>query len=537
MRSPVARSGFLMMVLVVLGVSGCGRAKTEDAYVTLLYGDEFLLGVRVLGKSIRDTGSTKDMVVLVSDGVSEYAKKLLDADGWIVQHISLLANPNHVRPKRFWGVYTKLKIFNMTDYRKVVYLDADTIVVKSIEDLFKCGKFCANLKHSERLNSGVMVVEPSESTFRDMMSQVNSLYSYTGGDQGFLNSYYSDFPNAHVFEPNLSSDAMNSRPVPEMQRLSTLYNADVGLYMLANKWMVKEEELRVIHYTLGPLKPWDWWTAWLLKPVDVWQNVRKQLGESLPGTGGGRDPHDQLLVKTLCAFPVCLLFLCYYGSFLQIIKDFTNIFSRNSICDYARRIYQRFRSGGLPAYSGVGVAPSSFVNPSQQFSGGSHYKLPAYLGAMSVFVCFMAAAVSLGLSFVLVPRQVMPWTGLLLMYEWSFMTFFLIFRCYLNFIHQWGNWAANQTNYNRLDSDSGKGSQRSASGCDVVAWFYWLGMAVLAIVAPSLPCLLGITALFTRLGLMIGGGFVLAAFVTFASEHLAVRAFLKGYEDRPSAKV
>lgn len=35
--------------------------------------------------------------------------------------------------------------------------------------------------------------------------------------------------------------------------------------------MVDEKELRVIHYTLGPLKPWDWWTSWLLKPVDVWQ--------------------------------------------------------------------------------------------------------------------------------------------------------------------------------------------------------------------------------------------------------------------------
>lgn len=35
--------------------------------------------------------------------------------------------------------------------------------------------------------------------------------------------------------------------------------------------MVNESELRVIHYTLGPLKPWDWWTSWLLKPVDVWQ--------------------------------------------------------------------------------------------------------------------------------------------------------------------------------------------------------------------------------------------------------------------------
>ncbi|XP_009401946.2 inositol phosphorylceramide glucuronosyltransferase 1-like [Musa acuminata AAA Group] len=535
MGSPVARLGFLAMVLLVLGATGCGRAKTEDAYVTLLYGDEFLLGVRVLGKSIRDTGSTKDMVVLVSDGVSDYAMKLLHADGWIVEHISLLANPNHVRPTRFWGVYTKLKIFNMTNYRKVVYLDADTIVIKSIEDLFKCGKFCANLKHSERLNSGVMVVEPSESTFKDMMSQVNSLYSYTGGDQGFLNSYYSDFPNAHVFEPDLSSDAKNSIPVPEMQRLSTLYNADVGLYMLANKWMVDEKELRVIHYTLGPLKPWDWWTAWLLKPVDVWQNVRKQLGDSLPGTGGGRNPNDQLLVKFLFAFPVFLLIFCYYRSFLQINKDFATIFSRSSLCDYARRIYYRYRSGGIPAYSGVGVASSSFVNSSQQFSTGAHSKLPAHLGAISVFICFVAAALSLGLSFILVPHQVMPWTGLLLMYEWTFVTFFIIFGSYLNFIYQWGKSTGNQTNHNRFDSsdyDSGKGSQRSSSSCDIVPWFYWLGMAFLAVIVPSMPCLLGITALFARLGLMVGGGLILAAFVTFSSEHLAIRAFTKGCEDR-----
>lgn len=55
------------------------------------------------------------------------------------------------------------------------------------------------------------------------------------GDQGFLNSYYADFPNAHLFEPNLSPEARKSKPVPKMERLSTLYNADVGLYMLANK--------------------------------------------------------------------------------------------------------------------------------------------------------------------------------------------------------------------------------------------------------------------------------------------------------------
>lgn len=42
----------------------------------------------------------------------------MQADGWKVEKISLLANPNQVRPKRFWGVYTKLKVFNLTKYKK-----------------------------------------------------------------------------------------------------------------------------------------------------------------------------------------------------------------------------------------------------------------------------------------------------------------------------------------------------------------------------------------------------------------------------------
>ncbi|MBA0770701.1 hypothetical protein Gotri_019303, partial [Gossypium trilobum] len=332
-------------------------------------------------KSIRDTGSTKEMVVLVSDGVSDYAKKLLEADGWIVENISLLVNPNQVRPKRFWGVYTKLKIFNMTNYKKVVYLDADTIVVKSIEDLFKCEKFCANLKHSERLNSGVMVVEPSEAVFNDMMSKVNTLPSYTGGDQGFLNSYYSDFPNSHVFDPNIPQEVLKVRPVPEMEQLSTLYNADVGLYMLANKYPDflmssfsvdgDESELRVIHYTLGPLKPWDWWTSWLLKPVDVWLNVRERLEETLIGTGGGKNPNDELLTG---------------GSLF-----------RTSLCNHIRHLYFIIRSSGTVAYSGVSSSSNINVN--------NPTKVPVYLGGISVFVCFMAAVVSLGISIAIVPPQ------------------------------------------------------------------------------------------------------------------------------------
>ncbi|XP_065859050.1 inositol phosphorylceramide glucuronosyltransferase 1-like [Euphorbia lathyris] len=498
---------FMLIELVSIqsGVS-LGSQKTDQAYVTLLYGDELLLGVRVLGKSIRDTGTKKDMVVLVSDGVSNYGMKLLQADGWIVEKISLLANPNQVRPTRFWGVYTKLKIFNMTNYKKVVYLDVDTIVVKSIEDLFKCSKFCANLKHSERLNSGVMVVEPSQSVFNDMMSKVTTLHSYTGGDQGFLNSYYSEFPNAHVFEPSLPQEVRKSRPVPSMERLSTLYNADVGLYMLANKWMVNETRLHVIHYTLGPLKPWDWWTSWLLKPVDIWQNVREQLPETLPGTGGGRNPNDELLVKLLFLLPLIALLFSYYLSFHQ-----TRVFCRNSLFDdHIRHLYYKIRPNG-------------------------YAKVPAYLGGVSIIMCFVCALVAFAISLSIVPRQVMPWTGLLLMYEWPFTIFILSFGGFLHFTYSWGKMtaAASQVSVS-ADYEFGKGHhhRRGSSSCDVATWYYGLGMAFLAVATPSLPCIFGITALFARLGFVVAGGIILASFMTYASEHLAIRSFFKGFQDR-----
>lgn len=57
----------------------------------------------------------------------------MQADGWIVEKISLLANPNQVRPSRFWGVYTKLKIFNMTNYKKGKNLQL--LIIRSQTDL------------------------------------------------------------------------------------------------------------------------------------------------------------------------------------------------------------------------------------------------------------------------------------------------------------------------------------------------------------------------------------------------------------------
>jgi len=40
-----------------------------------------------------------------------------------------------------------------------------------------------------------------------------------------------------------------------------------------------------------------------------------------------------------------------------------------------------------------------------------------------VLVCFISAGFSFAFAFAIIPRQVMPWTGLLLMFELTFMAF------------------------------------------------------------------------------------------------------------------
>ena len=73
----------------------------------------------------------------------------------------------------------------------------------------------------------------------------------------------------------------------------------------------------------------------------------------------------------------------------------------------------------------------------------------------------MAAVVSLGLALLIIPRQVMPWTGLLLMYEWTFTIFFILFGGYLHLIYQWGKIVASKaasslSQPGSSDYDSGK---------------------------------------------------------------------------------
>jgi hypothetical protein len=138
-------------------------STTKEAYVTLLYGEQFLLGVRVLGQSLRDSGTKRcvqllaiaievfvlgpvrhtlqcrDMVVITIGDISEYSKTTLLNDGWRVREVETVQNPSmrddgHY-PARFWAVYTKINVFNMTEYRKGAHRIVVTVFVACVHVL------------------------------------------------------------------------------------------------------------------------------------------------------------------------------------------------------------------------------------------------------------------------------------------------------------------------------------------------------------------------------------------------------------------
>lgn len=71
----------------------------------------------------------RDLVVLIAGPLSIDSEDTLVNEGWNVRHVDAIRNPGmwhtsgagttqQTFPPRFWAVYTKLAIFNMTEYQK-----------------------------------------------------------------------------------------------------------------------------------------------------------------------------------------------------------------------------------------------------------------------------------------------------------------------------------------------------------------------------------------------------------------------------------
>ena len=280
------------------------KPKGKEAYVTLLYGN-FMLGTRVLGQTLRETNTSKDMVVLCMRTVSAEAVSVLQADGWIVRYIDNIPNPyagHSSRGDYFSGAYSKIHIWNMTEYDRVVYLDSDVVVVSNADHMFNCGTFCAVFRYADLFNSGSMVIEPSTTIYKDMLKKIPLLSSFDVADQGFFNKYFENLVYAPLF--NRSDPSRNYQPM----RMPNELNFDMGPYYSASQGNTPISEVVILHYSLGPIKPWLWWADFLFDLNWYWTAARKRLPRY-----PYHDDSYRLAYHPIFWFPYPALILLYFG--------------------------------------------------------------------------------------------------------------------------------------------------------------------------------------------------------------------------------
>lgn len=225
--------------------------STSNAYSTLVTNPDYVMGAMALINSLLHTGTKADIVVMHTGALSEEQLAPLKARGAILKHVELLPtsdefNLRHARntlhkdaPFLKGGKptfhtpldnFAKLRLWQMSEYETIVFLDADTIALHNIDRLFDYPEFSAapnvyeTMADFHRLNSGVFVAKPSKDTFASMLNildQPNKFWRRT--DQTFLEGYFPNWQGLPVFDNMLQYVWFNMPELWKWEAINVLH--------------------------------------------------------------------------------------------------------------------------------------------------------------------------------------------------------------------------------------------------------------------------------------------------------------------------
>ncbi|XAR64032.1 Glucuronosyltransferase [Bertholletia excelsa] len=166
------------------------RAKRE-AYATVLHSTEsYVCGAIALAQSLVQSGTKRDLILLLDKSISVPKREALAAAGWQIRIIKRIRNPRAEKDSYNEYNYSKFRLWQLTDYDKIIFIDSDIIVLRNLDLLFHFPQMAATGNDASIFNSGIMVIEPSKCTFHIFMRRRHDVISYNGGDQGFLNELF-----------------------------------------------------------------------------------------------------------------------------------------------------------------------------------------------------------------------------------------------------------------------------------------------------------------------------------------------------------
>ncbi|MCC2611400.1 glycosyltransferase [Neorhizobium sp. Rsf11] len=223
----------------------------KNAFVTLVTNADYAMGAVALARSIQRTETAADIVVLHTGGVGANDLAPLEALGCRlveVDHLPLsdAFNERHARQNLHGAApftkgrkpdfhtpldnFCKIRLWQLTEYDKAVFIDADALVLKNIDKLFDYPEFSAapnvyeSLADFHRLNSGVFVAKPSTETFERMLAALDRPDAFwRRTDQTFLESFFPDWHGLPVFMNMLQYVWFNMPALWDWESISVLH--------------------------------------------------------------------------------------------------------------------------------------------------------------------------------------------------------------------------------------------------------------------------------------------------------------------------
>lgn len=157
--------------------------------------------------------------------------------------VERIANPHPAnlysmqRPDLLFA-FTKITLWRQTQFRKIVYIDADVVALRAPDELFNItAPFAAapDIGWPDAFNSGVMVISPNMGDYWALQTLAASGDSFDGADQGLLNQYYEH---------------------RGWERISFTYNCTPNAeYQWEPAYRYYKSRITMVHF-IGTSKPW-----------------------------------------------------------------------------------------------------------------------------------------------------------------------------------------------------------------------------------------------------------------------------------------
>jgi len=135
------------------------------------------------------------------------------------------------------SAFTKINLWKLTQFRKIVYLDADVVAYRAPDELFSLPHpFSAapDIGWPDLFNTGVMALTPNMGDYYAMMAMAERGLSFDGADQGLLNMHFRNTFNRLSFTYNVTPSA-HYQYVPAFKHF--------------------QSSITMVHF-IGPDKPW-----------------------------------------------------------------------------------------------------------------------------------------------------------------------------------------------------------------------------------------------------------------------------------------